>query len=323
MKFSTLILALLAGCLSAQVPAGSNQQAEKIRAHDLVTISVLEQPLLTGPVRVDSEGMIRMPMLQRKIKAEGLTAVELGNAISDALKGEEILVDPYVTVTGVETHLSRPITVLGAVRTPVEFQVPGTITVLEAILRAGGVAPEAGTEILITRSQPKASESAQLDGAGSDDNRPALVQRVRIKSLLDGMDPSANLVLVGGEEVRVPDTGKFFVFGNVKVPGSLPVQDPLDSTVFRAIAYCQGLAPNASPQAYIFRREAGASPRSEIPVDLKKIMARKAPDVQLIANDILYIPDNIKRRNTLAVIKEVGAIGLIVVSALIYIALYH
>jgi len=321
-----LFLFLQVAALCAQVPAeqtASPLPTDKIRSYDLVTISVLEQPLLTGPVRVDTQGMIRLPMLAHKIQAAGLTVVELGNAIAEELKTEEILVDPYVTVTGLDRRLSAPITVLGAVRTPVEFQVPGTITLLEAILRAGGIAPEAGTEILVTRAQPKNSGNTAPDAAGDNETHPALVQRVRIKSLLDGMDPGANLILVGGEEVRVPDTGKFFVFGNVKMPGSQQIQDPADSTVFRAIAYCQGLAPNASSRAYIFRREAGTSARNEIPIDLRNIMARKSPDVPLMANDILYIPDNIKRRDTLAVLKTVGGLALVLASALIYVGIYH
>jgi polysaccharide export outer membrane protein len=257
-------------------------------------------------------------MLSQKIRADGLTAVELGNAVSEALKSGQILVDPYVTVTTVEHHLRAPITVLGAVRTPVEFQAPGAITLLEAILRAGGVAPDAGPEILVARTQPKTSESIEPARAGGDEAHPPLIERVLVRSLLDGTDPGANLVLVGGEEVRVADSGKFFVFGNVKKPGTLPVQDPNDSTVFKAVALSEGLAPNAAPRAYIFRREAGAGARNEIPIELKKIMARKAPDVHLVADDILYIPDNIKRRTTLAVAEKAGIVGLALVSTLIY-----
>ena len=135
------------------------------------------------------------------------------------------------------------------------------------------------------------------------------------------MDPSANLVLVGGEEVRVPDTGKFFVFGNVKVPGTQQILDPADATIFKAIALSQGLTSNVAPQAYIYRREAGAGGRAEIPIDVRKIMARKAPDVPLLANDILYVPDNIRRRNTLTAAKVVGGVAMLVITSLIYLAI--
>jgi polysaccharide export outer membrane protein len=126
---------------------------------------------------------------------------------------------------------------------------------------------------------------------------------------------------VGGEAVRVSvlEVGKFFVFGNIKKPGTLPLSD--DATVFKAIALSEGLAPNAAKEAFIFRREAGLGSRNEIPVDLKKIMDRKAPDVALMADDILYIPENVGRRDTLAVAKVVGTVALVALTAAIYLAI--
>ena len=50
----------------------------------------------------------------------------------------------------------------------------------------------------------------------------------------------------------------------------------------------------------------GGKPQ-EIPIDLRKIMDRKSPDVVLNASDIFYIPDNRSRRATMnAIEKAVG-----------------
>ncbi|MGA2578107.1 MAG: polysaccharide biosynthesis/export family protein [Bryobacteraceae bacterium] len=285
---------------------GANLPAQPIGANDLVAISVYDAPELTRSVRVSTDGFIRLPMLKQRVKAQGLMPGELESAIAKALQAEQIIVDPFVTVT-VSEYNSHPISVAGAVKQPLTFQATGPVTLLEAITRAGGLAPEAGPEILVTRSQPGA------DGAPS-----ALVQRILVKGLIDAADPTLNIVLNGGEEIRVPESGKIYVIGNVRVPGAFPVGDGTESTVLKMLALSQGLMPYAAKEAYIYRREGNGS-KNEIPIPLNQIMERKAPDTPLLANDILYIPDNKSRRMTLGVLEKIAAFGTGVgASALVY-----
>jgi len=171
------------------------------------------------------------------------------------------------------------------------------VTLLEAVTRAGGLTPEAGSEILITKSQP-----------GPDGEAAALIQRVPVKALIDSADPEANLKLTGGEEIRVPEAGKIFVVGNVKKPGSFPVQDGGESSVLKVLALAEGLAPFAGKLAYIYRREASGS-KNEIPIELSKIMQRKSPDAPLLANDVLYVPDNHGKRVGLAALEKLLMFG--------------
>ena len=109
-------------------------------------------------------------------------------------------------------------------------------------------------------------------------------------------DPAVNYELHGGEEIRVPEAGKIFVVGNVKKPGAFPVRDASDNSVLKMVALSEGLLPFAAKEAYIYRRDENGAKR-EIPVELEKIMQRKAPDVTLQADDVLYIPDNKTRRD--------------------------
>lgn len=115
---------------------GSNLPAEKIGRDDLIGITVYDAPELTRTVRVGTDGDIRLPMLRQHVHADGLSPADLENAITKALTDESILVDPIVTVSVVE-YRSRPITVVGAVKTPLTFQATGTVTLLDAISRAG------------------------------------------------------------------------------------------------------------------------------------------------------------------------------------------
>ena len=275
----------------------ANLPAQKVGPNDLIAVSVYGAPELSRTIRVSADGGIRLPMLKRRIKAEGLMPGELETAIAEALRAEQILVDPFVTVTLAE-YYSRPISVAGAVRSPITFQAVGNLTLLDAITRAGGLSPEAGPEILVSRLQP------------GEEGRPiALTQRIPVKALLEAADPELNLKLVGGEEIRVPEAGKVFVVGNVRKPGSFPVQDVTDTTVLKMLALAEGLAPYAAKEAFIYRREAGASAKNEIPIEIRKILERKAPDVPLQANDILYVPDAKGRRIGMTALERIIGFG--------------
>src|ERR1700735_902314 len=96
-------------------PAGTNLPAQRIGPDDLVGLSVYDSPEFTRTIRVGPDGWIRLPMLKQRINADGLMPNQLESAVADALVEEQLLVDPFVTVTVVEYH-SRPISVVGAVK---------------------------------------------------------------------------------------------------------------------------------------------------------------------------------------------------------------
>jgi len=305
-----LVALAMAGAALAQArPApespNANLPAQRIGANDLIAVSVYDAPELTRTVRVGADGFIRLPMLKTRVKAEGLMPSELELAIASALKAEGLIVDPFVTVTIAE-YISRPISVAGAVRQPITFQAAGPLSLLEAINRAGGLAPDAGPEILVSHAQ-----------SGPDGTVTSLVQRILVRGLIDAADPALNITLIGGEEIRVPEAGKVYVIGNVKKPGAFPMQDGVESTVLKMLALSEGLAPYAAKDAYIYRREANGS-KNEIRIPLSQIMQRKSPDATLLANDILYVPDNKGRRMTLGALEKVLVFGSGATSALIY-----
>jgi polysaccharide export outer membrane protein len=291
------------GALAQQQPnraptpeLGANLPAQSVGPNDLIAVSVYDAPELSRTIRVGADGFFRLPMLKQRIKADGLFPSELETAIITALREEEILIDPFVTVTIAQYH-SRPISVAGAVKMPLVFQAESPVTLLEAISRAQGLREDAGREILVSRSQP-----------GPDGAPIMLTRRVSVRSLIDDADPTLNMMLTGGEEIRVPEVSKIYVMGNVKKPGAFPVQDGSETTVMEVLALAEGLMPFAGNQAFIYRREA-KGPKNEIPVPLDKIMKRQAPDVILTANDILYIPDNHGKRLGIAVLEKALLFG--------------
>jgi len=212
---------------------------------------------------------------------------DLQVAIAKALKDGELLKRPVVTVQVLE-YQSRPVVVSGAVRRPVTFQVIGAMTLLDAITRAEGLTPEAGSEIIV--STPDAQT----------------VRQVPVSALLGTADPEYAIPLHGGELIRVPERGKVYVVGTVRHPGAYPADD---ASVLKTLALSEGLAPYAAKMAFIYRQTDESRERSEVPVDLRRILSRQAPDVPLAANDIFYIPENGKKRLGLAALEKVLVFG--------------
>ena len=277
-------------------PSETALPAQTIGPDDLISITVFDCPELTRSFRVSSDGTLALPILGR-IPAAGLMPVQLEDKLASELRRTQTMVDPVVNIS-VSEYRSKPVSVVGAVRSPLTFQAMSDSTLLDAIAKAGGLAPEAGPEILLSRK----------------DGTP--IQRIPVRSLIDSADPAVNVRLHGGEEIRVPEVGKIFVAGNVKLPGAFPMQDNSDTTLLKALALSQGTLPYSAKLAYIYRRDKVTNARTEIPVELSRIMTRKSPDIPVYPDDILYIPENHGKKLTAGVVDRIAGTSQTVVGAI-------
>jgi polysaccharide export outer membrane protein len=269
--------------------------AQKIGPNDLLSVSVEDCPELTHNFRVSADGTLALPLLKKKLSVAGKLPEEIETEISQALIDNQLLVRPVVSVSVAE-YRSVPVSVMGCVKRPITFQAVGGVTLLDALAKAEGLSADAGPEILVSR-------------ADAQNGSPGLLRRIPVKGLIDNAEPALNIRLYGGEEIRVPAVGRVYVVGNVKKSGAFPILDGGNTTVLKAIALSEGLLPYTNKQAFIYRTEAGTSGRNEIPIELSRIMDRKAPDVRLQANDILYIPDSKGRRMTAQTLERLAGFG--------------
>lgn len=260
---------------------------------DLLSVNVLGVPALSRPVRVDQDGSIRIPMVDKPIPVSGKLPAAVESRIAEALRQDDLVREPLVSVTVTE-YVSRQVTVAGAVHNPTSIQTVTDMTLLDAIARAGGFTDDAGAELLISRRPDS--------GAGP-------VRRVSIRALMEQTDDQSNPVLHPGDEVRVPRAPRIFVMGNVRKPGSIALVETSGSTVMTAIALAEGLAPFATSQAWILRKRHDSPDREHIPVPLAAIMKLRSPDVELKADDIFYVPDNRAKRITADVIDRMVSFG--------------
>ncbi len=266
---------------------------DAIGAGDLLDVSVPYCPELTHTFRVGANGLLALPLLHTPITVSGDTPQQLALRIAAELRNEHVLVDPVVNVSILELQ-SRPVSVVGAVNHPLTFQANSHTTLIDAIARAEGLSSTAGGTIVVT--------SKRSDGTSS-------VNDISVPDLFSGNFPAANRALHGGEEVRVLEAHKVFVAGNVRRPGMYPMQSDSDTTVMKALALSSGLDQYSSNTAFIYRKTPGSAERKKIEIPLKLIMKRRAPDVALAADDILYFPTNDGRRLTGKILSEIAGFG--------------
>jgi len=127
-----------------------NDPSYKIGPQDVLRIDVWKEAEISRSVPVRPDGKISLPLLN-DVQAEGLTAMELANVITEGLK--KYITSPQVTVSISEIN-SRRVYVTGEVTRPGAFPLLPNMTVLQALTSAGGFTQFARTKkIYVLRSE--------------------------------------------------------------------------------------------------------------------------------------------------------------------------
>jgi polysaccharide export outer membrane protein len=282
----------------------------QIGPDDLLAITIFEAPEMNRTLRVSSNGDISMELLGT-LKAAGLTPRELELVLQELLR-RSYMKDPHVGVF-VQELQSHPVSVVGAVKNPGVFQVRGSKTVIELLSMAEGLADDAGDTVWIMRgggfTGAEGLELQRETGAGAlpagrESNTGASVPqaaqdgkgeivKVNLRDLLESADPALNVSVYPGDIVKVTRAGIVYVVGEVQRPGGFVLTNSENISVLQALALAQGLTrTSAKSQARIIRTDPGTGKRTEIPMDLGKILASKAPDLPLQPKDIVFIPNS-------------------------------
>ena len=119
---------------------------------------------------------------------------------------------------------------------------------------------------------------------------------VPVSELLEGNNPSANVVVLPGDIITISRAHLVYVLGDVRRAGGFVLGESSDLTVLKALSLAQGLKETASPShARILRADASGK-RSEENIDLKKLLNGKEEDITLRANDILFVPSSLTKK---------------------------
>jgi len=210
----------------------------------------------------------------------------MGDAIRERLG--KYVKDPDVTVSLIEMR-SQPVSVLGEVRNPGVVQLMGQKNLFEVLSLAGGLNPDAGNVIRITRE--KQWGEIPLAEARLDDTGNFWMAEIDVKEILEGSSPAKNIAVKPEDVITVPKGEIVYVLGAVKKSGGFVLDSREKITVLQALAMAEGLDRFASTgNAKIVRKTGAANKSTEIHVDLKRLLEGKAVDIPLADNDILFVP---------------------------------
>ena len=270
--------------LIASVIAVAAQQDDRYRIGpaDVLDVRILNRPQLSREaVRVEGNGMIRMPLIDTEIQAACLTEGELAKEIATryAKYYRNLQVDVFIK----EYH-SKQVAVIGAVNDQSRFELQRRVRLLELLTYAKGPSTKAGQTINIVHSTA-ASPCKQPDDANDGSS---LLTSYKLSDVLRG-DPAANPYLEAGDIITVPEADQVYVVGNVFMPLTIPLREPV--TLTRAIAMAGGLKQDTKKDKIrVLRQEPGATTRKEITVDLAAIEKKRSEDLVLLPNDIVDVP---------------------------------
>ena len=250
---------------AATIPSSSTLRLE---AGDLVEVGVYNVPELTTKARVSSKGEIYLPLIDY-VHVADMTAEEAEGLIQKRLADGGFVKNPHVTLF-VDQYASQGASVLGEVAKPGVYPVQGEQRLFDVISAAGGFTDKAGRGIQVThRDQPDRPITVPLSRNATD-------------------NPESNIPVLPGDTIIVRKADLVYVVGDVGRPSGF-LMDSGHLTVLQAIALAGGTTRTANlGGTRIIHRGAGGP--SETPVELKKILRAKAPDVTMQADDILFVP---------------------------------
>ena len=256
---------------STAIPQAQSATNYTIGPRDVLLIQVFDQADLTGKFTVEADGTFSFPLVGR-IKASGRTLREVEEDLRKKL-ADGYFRNPQVSVA-VDQFKSQQIFVIGEVRNSGPVQLTGGMTLVEAIARAGSTLPSASGEVIVVRGGPGSANKAVLP----TESGAAEVFRASIRDLESG-SLRENINLLDGDTLYVPKADTFFVFGEVKSPGSYPIQK--DMTVLQALALAGGHTMHAAlNRITIVRLEKGG--RKEIKAKLTDLVK---------AGDTIKVPE--------------------------------
>lgn len=313
---------------------GSETGDYQIGAEDLLQISVLEAPELSRTVRVSEDGEISLPLLGT-VQAAGLTSRGL-EAVLENLLRRNYMKNPQVSVF-VQEMRSHPVSVFGAVAKPGVFQIRQARTLIEVLSMAQGLAADAGDTVIVmrragdpadlrsqeskvtttTEAEPKATsaEPSSLDEVAS---RPDSIE-ISLKQLLDSGDPRYNVLVYPGDVVKVNRAGIVYVVGDVRKPGGFLLKTNESISVLQALALAEGPTPTAEGKhARLILPGEPRGSRTQVAINLNKILDGKAPDRELQPNDILFVPNSSRKSVWHGFATSTGGIVMAVAGASVY-----
>ena len=272
-------IASLFVCAQEAAKGLPDQSAITIGPGDLIDLTVFDVPELVLKVRVDSNGVVSLPLMG-DLKLAGMTVRDAQRFIARELVERQMVKEPQVSLF-IEEFATQGITVYGEVNTPGIYPLMGPHQLYDAISAAGGLTLKSGATVTILHATQREPEVITLSNENPIEH--------------------ADVTIYPRDKIIVSKAGVVYVLGEVNKPGAFLMEDNTSISVLKATALAGGTTKLASLKDSVILRK---SPQGtvETKISLDKIYHGKASDLQLHAEDIVFVP--------VSNVKSYGAMGL-------------
>ena len=283
-------------CLAAFAQVVFGQQPDTTATSSTYILGPGDQISLTIPAlaadftgknfRIDGSGDLALPIVgnvhsgQRTVEA---VQNEIKNRLSSILQTPDV-------VLSVTEYASQPVSVLGAVTQPGIRQLQGHKTLFEVLSLSGGLRPDAGTTVEVTRNIKMSP--LPLPNVTTNSTGQFSVATIKLKNVMNASPE--NIMIMPGDTVFVPKADIVYAVGSVIKPGGYTIGEDGVLSALQMVSLAGGVQRTAAmDKAKILRLVPGTTAsRTEMTIDIKRLMAGRTPDVPLQPNDILFIPNS-------------------------------
>lgn len=246
----------------------------RLRPGDQLDISVWGQDDLNQKVQVNEDGTFSFPLIG-SVHTSGRSLGEVVKEIQERLD-RDYIVNPYVTARLIEAKFS----ILGEAAQPGSYPIEGAVDLLTAISQAGGTTENASSDIEIIRERGKEKIAIQAN----------------LERILKGQDPVIDIfprdtIYVKGSPAESGEVSihlieaKFSVLGEVKRPGTYPLEGTVD--LLTAMSLAGGINQFGSSTVELIRQEGDR--RTRVRVNLDRILVGKEPNFEIFPRDVIYV----------------------------------
>lgn len=195
MRLSILLIsATLVGCSTSGLPpapakAASSEYRYQIGPGDQLEVTVWRNPELSARVPVRPDGKVTTPLIE-DLQAVGKTPAELAREIESRLV--KYIREPSVTVlvTSFVGNATEQIRVVGQAARPAALPYRQNMTLLDVMISVGGITEFASGNRAVLIRQAEGNKQYSI----------------RLKDLLKGGDVSANVEVLPGDVIMIPES---------------------------------------------------------------------------------------------------------------------
>jgi polysaccharide export outer membrane protein len=266
---------------------------EVVQPGDVLDVSMVNDysklTTATTPVRVADDGTLVVPLVG-KVNVGGLEVVQAEQMINAQSVTRGIFRNPCITVTMRQCR-TRKVTVVGAVNKPGPVELPrGSSSLMTALIAAGGLSKEAGTEVEIRHTDSRQPAGAPQVAVGPDGSTTLASYQAAPSSAVINVD----LTSAAAGAVKVPDLcdgdvvhvvkrtlKPVYVIGLVHKPGEFPYPTNQEIRVLDALALAGGVSNPVADDMLVIRKLPAAKEPVRIAVSIQA--AKNGRDNLLLA----------------------------------------